>query len=126
MRIKLMLIITLWLIIHFTSICSSADNKTIPLKDAFDSGSVSLTFRAKESGVMLQVEVKKVLPVSITAKVDKGSTIFDFGTDELSIYTDSIIMLDLTDKEEGSFVVKQSGNERITSGAVTWTKLPKK
>jgi hypothetical protein len=32
----------------------------------------------------------------------------------------------LTDKEEGSFIVKQTGNTRITSGAVTWKKFPKK
>jgi hypothetical protein len=124
MKRLLIFIITLGLIIQLTSI-ASAGSTTLSLKDAFDAGSVSLTFRAKDSGEKLQVEVKKVLPVSIIAKVDKGTTLFDFGTDSLSIYTDSVIMIDLTAKEEGSFIVKQSGTTRIKSGAVTWKKFPK-
>lgn len=125
MKKMLMSIVTLGLIIQLTSIASAGD-KSVLLKDAFDAGSVSLTFRAKDSGEMLQVEVKKVLPVSIIAKVDKGTTMFDFGTDSLSIYTESAILIDLNVKEGGSFVVKQSGNTRIKSGAVTWKKVPKK
>ena len=112
------------LISHFSAICSYAEDTTISLKDAFDAGSVSITFSAKASGEMLQVEVKKELPGSLIAKVDKGTTVFDFFGDKMSILTDSVIMVDLTEKEEGSFIVQQSGSSRITSGGVTWKKIP--
>lgn len=122
----MVLVITIALISHFSVISSFAGDKTISLKDAFDAGAVSLTFSAKASGESLEVEVKKELPGSFIAQVDKGTTIFNFFGDKMSIYTDSIIMVNLTDKEKGSFVVKQQGNSRITSGGVSWKKYPPK
>ena len=115
-----MLVITLGLIIHFSFICSFAGDKTISLQDAFDAGYVSLTFTAKAPGKMLQVGVKKVSPVSIIAEVDKGNTTFVFGPDKWPIYTDSIIIVDLTDKEEASFIVQKTGSGGLISGSITY------
>lgn len=96
------------------------------LKEAFDDGLVSLTFAAKDSGEKLEVKVERVSSKPLLLTVDRGETRFDFGRESVTIITDSKIQIDLSKKEEGSFMVRQTGNSRITSGAITWTKLPKK
>jgi len=85
-----------------------------------------LTFAAKDGGKRLDVKVKRVSVEPMVLKIEKGVTTFDFGRESVTIITDQVIQLDLSEREEGSFVVQQTGNVQITSGAITWTKLPKK
>ena len=95
------------------------------MKSAFDDGLVSLTFAAKDSGENLEVQVKRVSAEPLSLKIDRGETTFEFGKQSVTIVTDSAIELDLSKQEERSFTVRQRGNVKVTTGAITWTKLPK-
>ncbi|RJQ55189.1 MAG: hypothetical protein C4526_04125 [Nitrospiraceae bacterium] len=117
--------ITAVLIIFIALGSVSADESKRTLKEAFDDGAVSLSFRAKNAGNDLQIEVKKVFLPLVVLTVPEGTTTFDFGTDEFTIFTDKKLELDLSKNNEVSFIVQQRGKTKITSGAVTWTKLPK-
>lgn len=110
-----------------SSLClssSAEENQIVSLKDAFDAGAVSLTFIPEESGGKLEVRVDRMDERPLIAQFDKGTTVFEFFSEQVSVSSDRTISIDLREAESASFLVRQEGNTLTTSGVVMWRKLP--
>ncbi len=97
----------------------------VQMEAAFDDGLISLTFAPKDGGEKLEVTVKRVTAQPLYLKLNRGETTFKFGTRSVTILTPGPMEIDLSQKDSRSFTVRQAGNTRIVTGAITWTKLPK-
>ena len=114
----------IWVALAYPA-CSRPTGSAVLLKDALENGLVSVTFAAKDAGENLEVIAKRMSAKPLRLKVERGETKFEAGEQSITILTDKAIELDLSKKEEGSFIVRQTGNTRITAGSVTWFRQPK-
>jgi hypothetical protein len=114
----------IWVVLSYLA-CSRPTGSAVLLKDAWENGLVSVTFAAKDAGENLEVIAKRMSSKPLRLKVERGETKFEAGQESIAILTDKALEIDLSKKEEGSFIVRQTGNTRITAGSVTWFRQPK-
>jgi hypothetical protein len=124
MKTFLVIAAAMWVLLSYPA-CSRPTGSAVLLKGALENGLVSVTFAARDEGENLEVIVKRRSSKPLLVKVEQGETRFEAGQESITILADKAIEIDLSKKEEGSFIVRQTGNTRITAGSVTWFRQPK-
>lgn len=98
----------------------SADDR-VELKEGYEAGRLELTFAAQDNGSKMEVRVKNLTAKPVTVVVYQGAYEFHWSglREALSLSVASRRVLKLPASGDASFVLEQSGPERMTSGTIT-------
>jgi len=95
----------------------------LEIEEAYNNGLVSLAFSAKDKGIKLELKVNKNDTNPLILLIKKGETTFDGGQGKIGVISDIEKEIDLTEKKEGSIILKQSelqvGYTHINKGRIT-------
>jgi len=95
----------------------------LPIGDAFKQGIISITITGMDNGERVELKAKRQSEIPIIISIGKGKTDI---AGKVTVYTDKELSIDLYIKDEGSIILPQTGNQRITSGSMTVSMSPKK
>ncbi len=120
LTLKSVLVIAFLLIFSGSGYSSTSPIKAeYEIKEALEAGVISLTFTGQNDGEDLEIKVEKLGSKPVKINLMKGITLFEFGDNQISIYSDDTIQIDLTAVKSDIITIKQTGNFRIISGSAT-------
>lgn len=111
---KLQVLAIVVFLFHFLASASWArEFDFVEIKEGLDAGLLSLSFTGSEDEEKMEIRIECILSVPLIVVINKGSTTFPHAFGEISIITDERILVDLSERLQGTVIVSQTGKGRM-------------